>query len=476
MPRPNFLFLMTDHQQAATVNSGVCLTPSIDGLLARGVRFRRAYTTNAICSPARASLFTGLHVHSHGMYDCTHTVDDARARFRADLPTWSGALSKAGYHCAYFGKWHVERSNDLSRFGWRYQMPEDYRRWRAEAGWGEPVAPDVLKALGGERGYRESDLYGVVDEPGDASRTAHIFQRGAEYLERRLAGSGEPWCLFLSTNQPHDPYIAPREFYELYAGREIPPPASFHDNLEDKPNVLSRMQRVWDGLTWEDFAEATRCFYAVCSMIDAQIGRVLEALDRTGQGDNTVIVLLCDHGDMLGAHRLLTKGVTPYEEVYNIPLVVCDPREGAPRGDCDRIVSLGDVCPTVLDLAGLEAFDPCHFRSLRPLLEEPAGPGWRDEAYAEFHGQRYFYTQRILWRDHMKYVLNAHDFDEMYDLAADPAELHNLARDPARAGDKERMLKGIWRTVHDTGDATLANAHYWTLRFFDLGPDCVDHP
>jgi arylsulfatase A-like enzyme len=110
-----------------------------------------------------------------------------------------------------------------------------------------------------------------------------------------------------------------------------------------------------------------------------------------------------------------------------------------------------------------------------PLLRDPSGAQWRDEAYAEFHGQRYFFTQRILWRGDLKYILNAFDFDEMYDLAADPAELNNVAADPAYAARKEEMLQRIWRSIHATGDRTLAEAQYWTLRFFDLGPDCVAH-
>ncbi len=479
MKQPNFLFFMADHQTAATVNTGLCQTPNIDSVAAGGVRFRRAYTVNSICSPARASLFTGLHVHSHGMYDNPHTVDDSRARFRTELPTWSQALSRAGYHCAYFGKWHVERSQELSRFGWQYQLREAYSEWRREKGFGEPPEPIISRPQPAPPGYRRPRLYAVLDEPGEATRTAHIYGRGAEYLEKHLSPD-QPWCLFLSTNDPHDPYVARREYYELYDPGAIPRPANFEDDLRGKPNILKRMQRIWAELSWEDFAQAICCFYATCSMIDAQVGRVLEVLERTGQADNTVVVFLADHGDMLGAHRMFAKSITPYEEVYNVPLVIKAPylpdaSAAAAGADCERLVSLGDVCPTVLELAGLEPFETCHFRSLAPLLREPAGAGWRDEAYAEFHGSRYFFTQRILWRDRLKYILNAFDFDEMYDLEADPAELNNVAENPSYAAAKQEMLKGIWTKIHETGDRTLANAHYCVMRIFDLGPDCVPH-
>lgn len=475
MSSPNFLFLMTDHQQARTVRSDVCLTPHTDRISAEGVRFDRAYTVNAICSPTRATLFTGVHVHTHGMYDCTHTVDDARARFRTELPTWSQALADAGYHNAYFGKWHVERSNDLSRFGWRhFNLGAGYGRWREERGYGRQGRRLLSRRLGGN-GYAEREVYAVVDEPGAASRPAYIYDRALEYFTEHLADADEPWCLFVSTPEPHDPYVCPADYYELYDPARIELPASFNDDLRDKPAILRRMQRVFEPFTEEDFRQATACFYGVTSLIDAQVGRLLDALQASGQWDNTIIVYTTDHGDMMGAHRLLTKGVTPYEEVYNIPLIVRDPRAAGNGTASDHVVSIGDLAPTVLDLAGCPPFERTHFRSLRALLDDPGRPDWEDEAYAEFHGQRFFFTQRILWRDQLKFVLNAFDDDELYDLAKDPHELHNLAHDPPYADVKADMLRGVWRQIHATGDDTLAQSHYWSLRIFDLGPDCVEH-
>lgn len=475
MSRPNFLFLMTDHQQARTVNSDVCLTPNVDRISAEGVRFNRNYTVNAICSPTRASLFTGLHVHGHGMYDCTHASDPCRSELRAGTPMWSDALADAGYHSAYFGKWHVERSRDLSQFGWRhFDECGDLAAWRRRRGYEGPARRLLSKSLGG-RGYAERELYAVIDEPAEVQRPALIYDRALEYFERHFASGDEPWCLFVSTPEPHDPYVCPAEFFKLHDPNEIELPASFDDDLEGKPNVLKRMQEVFAPLTEEDFRQATACFLGMCSLLDAQTGRLLDALQAAGQWDNTVIVYLTDHGDMMGAHRLLTKGITPYEEVYNIPLIVRDPNAAGNGWPSDRVVSIGDVGPTVLDLAGCEPFERTDFRSLTPLLDDPARDDWTDEAYAEFHGQRYFFTQRILWREQLKYVLNAYDFDEMYDLERDPHEMNNVVDDPAYAERKDDMLRGIWRNVHDSGDEVLANSHYWSLRFFDLGPDSVPH-
>jgi arylsulfatase A-like enzyme len=296
-----------------------------------------------------------------------------------------------------------------------------------------------------------------------------------DYFEENFADGDEPWCLFISTPEPHDPYICPADFYEMYDPDEVELPASFDDDLEGKPNVLKRMQEVFAPMTEQEFREATACYLGVCSMLDDHEGQVLDALQASGQWEDTILVYLTDHADMMGAHRLLTKGITPYEEVYNVPLIIRDPNAQGNGQDTDHVTSTGHVAPTILELAGCDPFEETHFRSLTPLLEDPRREDWEDEAFAEFHGQRYFFTQRILWRDQLKYVFNAYDFDEMYDLAVDPNELNNVVDDPAYAERKEEMLRGIWRHVHDTDDEVLANTHYWSLRFFDLGPDSVEH-
>ena len=122
MSSPNILFLMTDQMQGRVLEpDNPCQTPVLDGLAARGVRFRRAYTPNAVCSPARASLMTGLLPHNHGVLYVEHTVDADQAVLRTQHPHWAERLTAAGYRTGYFGKWHVERSNELSRFGWQEQ-------------------------------------------------------------------------------------------------------------------------------------------------------------------------------------------------------------------------------------------------------------------------------------------------------------------------------------------------------------------
>ena len=171
MSQPNILFLMTDQMQGRVLDADhPCITPNFDKLAARGVRITRAYTPNAVCSPARASLMTGRLPHSHGVLTVTHCVDPDQSVLRTGQAHWAQHLQRAGYRTGYFGKWHVHRGRDLTPFGWDvdcHEASDAYRARRQQVhdargrDWQWPVRCEI----GGDRGYRSSMLYGAVDAP-----------------------------------------------------------------------------------------------------------------------------------------------------------------------------------------------------------------------------------------------------------------------------------------------------------------------
>lgn len=460
--RPNILFLMTDHTNAQAVAPGSpCRTPCLDALAADGTRFGRCYTTNAICSPARASLMTSLYPSAHGMWDCAHTqrrewVDVPAARF----DYVSRHLAEAGYHNGYFGKWHVEQSNRLSDFGWH--------EFDLSVAHVKRMPADAPRVVVPKEGYRDYLLAGVDADGEDRPHPA--FDRGIDFIRRSAAG-GRPFCCFVSTSEPHDPYVPPRRFLDLYPLSSIPLSPTLRDPPDGKPEVIARMRAVWSSLTDDDWRRVSAAYWATISYLDAQVGRILAALKDAGQYENTVVVFASDHGDMLGAHGLATKGVgTSYEEVYNIPCIVRVP--GMRRGVEDRrtLVSLVDLAPTLLDLCGAGRLSAAQGRSLRPVLEGSHNPEeWRD-AYAEFFGQRFVYTQRMVWHGDWKYVFSPGGIDELYDLAHDPGERHNLAADPVHRDILLDMCRRMWRRMKDIGDTSLFNSHYATLRTAPIGP------
>jgi arylsulfatase A-like enzyme len=466
MSHPNLLFLITDQQRADTIDPATpCQTPHLDRLAAGGARFTRCYAPNPICSPTRASLMTGLLPHSHGMVDCTHSVPSYRAELKTGLPFWSQTLQAAGYRTGYFGKWHIERTNRLENFGFDTYDVERYQQLQ-----GLVERRDNLRLRGAvrQKGYKDFLLYGVSDEPVEVTPEYQLYSDGIDFLRQAARQPDRPWALFLSSEAPHDPYVAPVAYYERYNPADIPRPASFGDDLADRPGIYRRIQRVWDELDWPQFAEATACYYALCSLLDDQIGRILVALQELGQAGNTLIVFISDHGDYLGAHRLLLKGIPAFEEAYRVPLLLYGP--GIPAGrPVEQIVSLIDLAPTLVQLTTGGEF-PGHGRSLLPLLQS-APAAWPAEALAECHGQRFYYTQRILWRDNYKYVFNGFDEDELYDLAADPHELRNLAGNPAYRPALESLAGRMWEIVRQTGDSNLYQAQYGMFRFAPVGPE-----
>jgi len=466
MRPPNLLFLISDQQRADTAEPDtLCQMPNLDSLAAAGTRFNRCYTVNPICSPTRASLLTGVLPHTHGMVDCTHAGEPYRAKFNTDLPVWSCALQEAGYRTGYFGKWHIERSNRLENFGFDVYDVESYHQKLGLVEMDAQMRPHCVIQ---QKGYKGFPLYGVSDTPVETTSEHQLYSRGIEFLEEAVRRPDQPWALFLSSEAPHDPYVTPRPYYGRYNPADIPRPPSFDDDLSGRPAIYRRIQQVWHQLDWPQFAEATACYYALCSLIDDQIGRIMAALRELGQEENTIIVFTSDHGDYMGAHRLMLKGIPAFEEAYRVPLILKGP--GIPAGrQVEQITSLLDLPRTLAQLTIGSDF-PGQGRSLSPLLQNEQAE-WENEAYAECHGQRFNYTQRILWRDNFKYVFNGFDEDELYNLAADPREMRNLARDPAHQTTLESMAGRMWEIIRQTDDANMYQAQYGMFRFAPVGPE-----
>ena len=204
MSSPNILFLMTDQMQGRVLEpDNPCQTPYLDRLAARGVRFRRAYTPNAVCSPARASLMTGLLPHNHGVLFVEHTVDSDQAVLRTQHPHWAERLTEAGYRTGYYGKWHVERSNELSRFGWQEQGKQAMRH-----DWGS-VNFSLERFLESPAGYHPNRFYGVCDQPASERGMGEKTDAALRFLDAAIEDDA-PWCCFVSFTEPHDSFLLPR--------------------------------------------------------------------------------------------------------------------------------------------------------------------------------------------------------------------------------------------------------------------------
>jgi len=416
---------------------------------------------------------TGLYPSTHGMWDCTHTQ---RAEW-VDVPAdrfiyFSSHLDDAGYHNGYFGKWHVEQSGRLEDFGW-HEYDCDCKSRRGEMlDNGNVVVPKT--------GYRDYLLAAIYKDSGSVAHPA--FDKGIQFIRTHIqenngkpADQRKPFCCFVSTTEPHDPYIPPERFLDMYDIDKIRPSPTLRDEPVGKPEVIRRMREVWKGLSDDDWKRIAAAYWAVISFLDSEVGRIIDVLKEHKIYNDTIIVFTSDHGDMLGGHGLATKGVgTSYEEVYNIPLIIKLPGMKEGREEGASLVSLLDVGPTLLDLAEAEPLRSSHGKSLRPILEGVEDSDDWQEGYAEFFGQRFVYTQRIVWHRDLKYVFNPGGIDELYNLANDPHERENLAGVPQYRNVLHDMVKRMWRKMKEIGDESLFNTHYATLRTAPVGPGALE--
>lgn len=399
---PNLLFMHLDQwywEAASAFGCAHVRTPAVDRLAARGTSFSLSYSANPVCCPARAAWYTGRPSGENGVImNDQWPIDPAMP----DLGQWLGGR---GYDAVYAGKWHVTGRNFTTSF--RVLTPG--------SGVGE-----------------------VTD--GAVSRAAEGF------LRSRQAGD-KPFFLNVGFLQPHDCCYW---VFEHGAGETLtrlgPPPADLpplpanHGHCDREPAlVASRRAKRSGDAAWG--AEHWRWYlwnYArMVEMADAEIGRVLDALDDAGLADDTLVVLSADHGDGLARHGLTSK-MFLYDEAARVPfLVACPGRVQAGARDASHLVSGLDVAPTLCDFAGVEGLPQARGLSLRPLLEGRSGAPWREFLVAET--QR---AGRMIRTPEYKYIAYKDDpATQLFDLRSDPGELTNLAAEAAHA-DTVRALAG----------------------------------
>ncbi|MGQ9730386.1 MAG: sulfatase-like hydrolase/transferase [Candidatus Zipacnadales bacterium] len=431
--RPNILIFMTDQEQADVVHPDhPCRTPNAQRLIDEGLLFTQLYCPTAHCCPTRATFMTGLYPSRHGVHNNVANPVALSYGLAPGVRTFSEDLREAGYELQYAGKWHVSVEENPSDRGWGELMVtcgkgsfhhQSWEQW-------ENMLPDPSPPSPRQRGqvfrpgWGHYRLYGAVPDGGprgyEQLHDCQIVQAGLKALPH-LATSGKPWMLYIGVNGPHDPFIIPERFARMYDPATIPLPVSFHDTMEDKPRVYQRMRQMyWGQLTEEEVRESVAHYWGYCTMMDALFGEVLEALEATGQADNTLVIFTSDHGDYAGAHGLYCKGVPAFREAYNVPLIMRWPRGLTEPGRLhEEFVSSADFAPTFLELAGCPVPENLTGRSLVPFLSGQAPNDWREEIHHQLNGVELYYSQRTVRTKNWRYSYNGFDFDELYDLQSD---------------------------------------------------------
>ncbi|MGC9347318.1 MAG: sulfatase-like hydrolase/transferase [Anaerolineae bacterium] len=470
--RPNILFILTDQQRRDSIGAyGAALaqTPVLDGLAEQGSTLEQAYTPCTVCSPARASVFSGLYPHQH-------SVIRNGADFRRDIPNLASSLLDTGYRLGYTGKWHIDEVYGPTHFGFRandwlgYSHPAGgiyLRSFRNSCKYPVNHYLEYLNANGLDVPELEEavyypvnpnfEIYGRQTGPVEASFEHYVAEEAID-LVTQLAEAGNrddrPFFVWANFWGPHDPFILPEPYFSLFSGDDVELSPSMQESWENKPWVQKRMSTHFWGI--EDMEEATwreavAKYAAYCALLDWETGRIVERLEALGVLDNTIIVYTADHGSMVGHHKLIDKGPYPYDGIQRIPMIVRGPgvQSGQRRAE---FVYLHDLTPTILDWAGAERFPTSNAQSLVPVLAGGALPESRDDVYMARHHHPMPYEQRFVRTRRHKYAYNAVDVDELYDLAQDPDEMVNRIDDPAYADVKEEMRARMWEHMQELRD------------------------
>ncbi|HUV08175.1 MAG TPA: sulfatase-like hydrolase/transferase [Spirochaetia bacterium] len=448
---PNILWICTDQQRFDTIRSQGnphINTPNLDRLAEEGVVFSHAYCQNPVCTPSRGSFLTGR-------YPRTTRLRQNGQKIPADELLVTKVLADSGYTCGLAGKLHLapcdgraeERIDDGYReFHWSHgPFPKwkenEYIQWLEGQGkeWKDvyPFSPEISARLGPE-GLSPDGRVAWAGVPAEYHQSTWCTDRALEFMSRH---DGSPWLFSVNPFDPHHPFDPPDDFLKRYDPDRLPSPVYREGELDGKPVFQLRDHRGAYGGSGVSFSrtddrqhrEIKAAYYAMIELVDHNVGRLLDALEASGERENTLVIFMSDHGEMLGDHGIFLKGPYMYEPMVRVPLIVSWPGTFEAGLKSDALVELVDIAPTLLEAAGVDVPPSVQGRSLYSICAgESSAHVHRETVYSEY------YNSLVTHRDPVPYVtmVRGRRFKivcysglgtgELYDLANDPQEQENL--------------------------------------------------
>lgn len=488
--RPNILWICADQQRYDTLGAygnPYVATPNLDRLAAEGVMFDHACAQSPVCTPSRASFLTGR-------YPRTTRARQNGQSIPPDERLVPRILADSGYTCGLIGKLHlsaahprpyrpVEKRIDdgYSWFSWSHQPPPNSAQ--AAMDWPTNSYTNWLRARGVEferETHPDTDEVQIgLDE--EHQHTTWCAETATEFVES-MSGFTQPWLLSVNFYDPHHPFDPPKELLDRYLDvlDDIPLPNYVPGELDAKPETqrLHHNGSYKGARTIEFPSRGDRehqvmraAYWAMVDLVDRQVGRILDTLDRTGQRENTIVVFHADHGELLGDHGLYLKGPYFYDPAIRVPLILNWPG-GLPSGRrVDDLVELVDLAPTLLEAVGASPEPGMQGRSLLPLINDSlTDTTHRDDVYAEYYnacqdhlGERAFVTMVRTLENKIVVVHGpaAGPSGELYDLIEDPGENTNRWDDPDYVDVKVRMLQRMVDRMAMTVDPLPVRDDIW---------------
>ena len=452
--KPNLLFLWTDEQRADTLavnGNRTFRLPVLNRLATESISFSRAYDTQPVCTPARSSVMTGLWPHTTGCV--TNNIA---------LPAAAGAmpelLADSAYRTAYMGKWHLGDEIFPQHGFQEWVSIEDTYNQHFSAGRDQAARSSYhqfLVSLGHkpDKSNRFSRAF-AVGRPVEHCKPAFLASQASQFI---LKHREEPWMLYANFLEPHMPFDGP--YNDLHSEAEAPVPANYPGvPVEREPELYGRiraghLRKGFDGhdlKTRAGWQRLNRNYAGLCAQVDQAVGRILWALEASGQAANTIIVFTTDHGEMMGAHTLIGKGVL-YEEAVRVPLLVRVPFRQQQAMRVEQPISQIDLVPTLLELMGRKALELLPGQSLTPAFR---GERLReDHVFIEWHtppdGP---HARAVVSPDGWKLGLYDRDHCLLFHREKDPLEMHNLHYRTESAAVIQRLRARLEAWQRATGD------------------------
>ena len=477
--RPNILWICTDQQRFDTLGcygNPWVRTPNLDALAEEGVLFEHAYTQSPVCTPSRASFLTGR-------YPRTTRARANGQSIPADEVLVTRLLAEAGYAGGLAGKLHLSPAHPDVAPAMERRIDDGYAvfDWSHHSGpaaWQGDSYGAWLRGLGVT--YDATPFEGSpnvsVGPPVEHHQTTWCVDRAIEFVTWAREFQA-PWFFSVNIFDPHAPFDPPLAYLERYLERldEIPLPAYDPGELEDRP-VWQRIDHdgamtgnwlKYDEMSDQDHRLIRAAYWAMCDLIDDQVGRLLQVLEDNGQAENTLVVFMSDHGEMLGDHGIYLKGPYFYEPAVRIPFLVRLPGVIEPARSV-ALVEMVDLAPTLLDAAGLPRHPGMQGRSLWPLLTGERERGdHREDVYCEYYDAMPWHTDPAAWatmvrtREHKLVRAHSDDSGELYDLIRDPGETQNRWDDPDCTAVKLDLLRRMCDRMAETADPLPLREAQW---------------
>lgn len=454
--KPNILFFMTDQQHADSLsfmNHPTVKTPNLDKLVERGAYANNMFSCSAICTPSRTSFHTGMYVRSHGLFF-------NNAPMSQPFPSLPEELKRAGYRTGITGKSHLPKQIER-----HYDVCNDMHQYQTELA---------------EKGYnyKEYDDLTTKEFQAKCSEIPEALQneiwtadRSIEFIQDS-SHSEDPFFLWCSFDRPHCPHTPPASFDNLYNPDEIPLDwegyKAFENSLMQNRPMIEDFWKIGSVRHKPELFQKAVCrYFALITLIDREIGRILEALETSGELDNTIIIFTSDHGDFAGHYGQLGKNLPAYDDLIRIPFIYVDPARKSDAGRClERLMQSVDLFPTLLERLGLEIPPTVQGQSFEPLLNgEPVEH--REFIFTETSMVKTIRSKQ--WK--LNFFVNHPEQGQLFKMSPEINEITNYWNEPQYDHIRERLIRELTAWIIRCEQPSSMDAkweHYTDTRWYQF--------